>query len=98
MTLETRVVGSDIYRSWAGLAAGFVLAVIGLYYGHDLSKAGYDWAGAAMAGVPLVSLASAFIYATSRRREERQRKAEIVMGQKPPGKSEPPKLPSPRKD
>lgn len=62
---------SDSKRSNRGLWAGFAITLAGLGGGMFLVYAGHDWAGAAIAGLNLVSLAAVFVYGTRSRRAER---------------------------
>ena len=62
---------ADSKRSNRGLWAGFAITLAGLGGGMFLVYAGHDWAGAAIAGLNLVSLAAVFVYGTRSRRAER---------------------------
>lgn len=82
MALETRVINSDIRRSWWGLAAGFTVAMTIILMGGSLVYLGHDTAGATIATIGLASLVGTFIYGTASQRSERIEKAKIMTGQK----------------
>jgi hypothetical protein len=82
MDLESRVVRSDIWKSYLGLGAGFVLGMTGILMGGALVYVGHGQWGAAFSGAYLVSLVGAFIYGTSSRRKERTEKAKVMTGKK----------------
>jgi uncharacterized membrane protein len=82
MTLESRVVHSDILRSWAGLVSAFVITMTTLVLGGSLVYLGHDAAGVGLATTGLVGLAGTFIYGTSSQRRERIDKARIMSGKK----------------
>lgn len=78
MELETRVIKSDIVRSWGGLAAGFVIALAFLGCGSTLVAYGHDTAGATLATASLAGLVGVFVYGTKSQRKEREQKAKIM--------------------
>lgn len=82
MDLEQTVIKSDIRRSWAGLFAGFLIAVGTIGTGGYLVHSGHDTAGGTIATVGLGSLVGTFIYGTRSQRTERIRKAQIMTGSK----------------
>jgi uncharacterized membrane protein len=82
MTLESRVVHSDILRSWAGLVSAFVITMTTIVFGGGLIYLGHDGAGFGLATTGLVGLAGTFIYGTSAQRRERIDKARIMSGKK----------------
>jgi len=82
MAIETRVVESDILKSWLGIASAFVLTLTAIISGSVLVWHGHDWAGGAIATSGLAGLAGTFIYGTSSQRRERTEKAKIMSGRK----------------
>jgi uncharacterized membrane protein len=82
MTLESRVVHSDILRSWAGLVSAFVITMTTIIFGGSLVYLGHDAAGVGLATTGIVGLAGTFIYGTSSQRRERIDKARIMSGKK----------------
>ncbi len=62
---------ADSRRSNLGLLAGFVITLAGLGGGIFLVYAGHEWAGGAIAGLNLASVAGVFVYGTHSRRAER---------------------------
>ena len=82
ISLENRVVESDISRSRAGLTRGFLLCSICIVGGIVCVLCGHDVAGTTIATGAVVGLASVFIYGTNVRKAERTEKAKILTGQK----------------
>ena len=78
MALESRVVDADIKRANWGLAAGFVVAVVGLIVSFLLIDRGKEWPGAAVGAFDLVGLVGAFIYGTISRRSEREQRLKMM--------------------
>lgn len=73
--METAVIEGDSKRSAFGLAAGFIIAVLGISGGIYLGLQGYQWLGGVIAGVPLTGLVGVFIYGSRERRAERDQNA-----------------------
>jgi hypothetical protein len=82
MAMESRVINSDIVKSWVGLASAFVLTMTAIVFGGILVYLGHDIAGGTMATSGLAGLAGTFIYGTSSQRRERTEKAKILSGRK----------------
>jgi uncharacterized membrane protein len=82
MGLESRVVHSDILRSWVGLIAAFVITMTTIIVGGILIYLNHDWAGTGLATTGLAGLAGTFIYGTTSQRRERIDKAKIMSGKK----------------
>jgi uncharacterized membrane protein len=80
--MESTVIRSDINRSMAGLACGFLVALTFAVVGGWAIHENHDWAGATICTVSLVSLVGVFIYGTVTRRNEREEKAKLMAGQK----------------
>lgn len=80
--IEKSVVKSDILKSYWGLGAAFLLALLFGGMGSLLVYYGQPWAGAAIATGPVVGLVTAFLVGTSRRREEREEKAKLMLAQR----------------
>ena len=72
--LESRVITSDTYRSWAGLVLGSILAVIIILSGSYLIHEGHDWAGTTLVTGTLGVVLAAFIHGVNTRRRERDSK------------------------
>lgn len=81
--MEKSVTTSEMRRSWGGLAAGLLVVLTCVIGGSILVNNGHDWAGTTIATVPVVSLAGVFVYGTVSRRDERIKKAAIMMGKEP---------------
>lgn len=79
MSLETRVIDADIRRANWGLAAGFVVAIVGLVVAYLMVDRGHTVAGMTVGSLDLVSLVGAFIYGTVSRRGERQQRSKSLM-------------------
>lgn len=77
--LEEKVITSDIRRSWGGLAAGLVVAIVSIALGCTLVFNGHDAAGTTIATATVVGLVTAFLTGTSRRKQERAEKAQNLM-------------------
>lgn len=77
MQLEKLAVKSDVNRANRGLIAAFVLSLAFLVAGARLVHEGHDTAGAAIVGIDIAGLAGAFIYGTSQRKKEREKKAAV---------------------
>jgi len=84
MSLEKTVVGSDIQRSWAGLAAGTVITLAVIWLAAQLVASGNTVAAAVLAALDISSLAGVFVYGVRERRKERENKAEIMSHAGPP--------------
>jgi uncharacterized membrane protein len=82
MALESKVVGSDIRRSWQGLWCAFTITMTAIILGSALVYVGHDWAGTVIATSGVAGLAGTFIYGTSSQRRERSEKAKLMSGQK----------------
>jgi len=80
MGLEKYVIHSDVYRSWAGLVCGFLIAVFTIVTGGYLVLSGHDGAGGTIATLGLASLVGVFVYGTHSQRAERVEKAKIMSG------------------
>lgn len=78
--MESKVVQSDISKSWAGLVCGFVLSLCCIVGGIICVLQGHDWAGAAIITTSLAGLAGTFIYGTATRKAERTEKTKILAG------------------
>lgn len=84
---------SEIWRSYAGIAAGLVVALTCVVGGLIAICAGHDTAGAAVATTTVASLTGIFIYGSISRKHERQEKAKIMTGQPVQPASRPPESP-----
>ena len=80
--IETKVINSDIGRSWGGLICGFVVALACVVAGTLCILYGHDWAGTTLATGAVGGLVYTFIYGTAARRAERTEKAKMMAGQK----------------
>ena len=78
MSLESRIVDSDISRSKWGLIAGFVVAIFTVGTGGCVAIQGYPTAGATIATAAVVALVGTFVYGTHERRRERESKAKTI--------------------
>lgn len=81
MSLERFALRSDWARSFAGLVAGLIVALLFLYVSWDLISTGHDLAGTALGTVDIVALVGVFIYGDVSRRAERTEKAKMMAGQ-----------------
>jgi hypothetical protein len=75
------------------IAAGFIISVLVMLLSYDLIRNGHGVEGTILASVDLVGLVAVFIYGTHVIREERIRKAEIMVGPQEREKREPKELP-----
>lgn len=82
MYLERRTIDSDANRSWAGLAAGFILCLAAIIIGGALVYLDHDWAGVSFVGAAFGTGLTTFIYGTSSRKQERVEKAKVMAGEK----------------
>ena len=80
--LESKVIGSEILRSYAGLAAGFIIALVCVIGGLIVINNGHETAGTTVATVPVASLAGIFVYGSLSRKKEREAKAMMMSGMK----------------
>lgn len=76
--LETKVITSDIRRSWGGLIAGLLVALVSISFGCSLVYHGHDTAGTTIATATVVALVTAFLKGTSQRQQERAEKAQAL--------------------
>lgn len=72
IALETKVVRSDIRRSWAGLIVGGVIVAGVIIAGIVLTVQGRTTAGLASILTPLGGLVGVFVYTDQRKRRERR--------------------------
>ncbi len=82
MDLESRVTTSDIVRSWAGLIAGTIVSLAVVIAGGIVGVYGEPRAGATIITGTVISLAGVFVYGSTNRRAERDRKAGKFAGKK----------------
>lgn len=82
ISLENKVIRSDITRSRQGLVCGFIVSLTCVVGGIIAVVMGHDWAGTTIATGAVVALAGVFVYGTAMRRSERTEKAKIMTGQK----------------
>lgn len=83
IAIERLAIESDVRRSQLGLIFGFVLALCCIVGGCTVAALGHDAAGGTIATAAVVALAGVFVYGTSLRKKERQRKAEEVAAPDP---------------
>lgn len=76
--LERVTIEGDNVRSYLGLGAGFVVVLVFVWAAYGLIMAGHTIEGILIGAVDIVGLASAFIYSTTVRKNERQAKAQRV--------------------
>ena len=69
------IISSDFRIRNRGLAAGFVLSLLGIGGSIYLIATGHDWAGVTLGGINLTGLAGVFVYGA--RRAGRRRNAEL---------------------
>ena len=78
MGIEWRVINSDIFRSWAGMACGMIFGLSILAAGTWLVYLGHDTAGATIITGTLVTGAGVFVYGRKSQTAERERKAQLT--------------------
>lgn len=78
--LETKVIASDIRRSWAGLVLGALIVVGVITVGVVLTVKGRTTVGLTAMLAPLGVLAGNFIYTDQRKRQERRDVADRSLG------------------
>jgi uncharacterized membrane protein len=71
ISIESKVIQSDITNSRIGLIFGFILGLVGVLGGIYLTINGFSVFGPLLSGGTLVALVSVFIYGTATRRTER---------------------------
>jgi uncharacterized membrane protein len=76
--LETKVITSDIRRSWGGLIAGLVVAIVSITLGFLLVREGHDVAGTTVATTTVIGLVATFLKGSTERRQERAEKRQAV--------------------
>jgi len=76
--LEKTVIRGDSRRAFYGLCVGGFISLSVLVGAVFLIYTGHDVAGAVVAGLDLVGLASVFVYGTVSRRTERTQKAALM--------------------
>jgi uncharacterized membrane protein len=89
--LETYTIHWDNIRSFAGLAAGLIISILVIVIAYDLIRSGHGAEGAILIAIDLVGLVAVFIYGSQVRRDERIRKAQIMVGPGERQKKEAPK-------
>lgn len=82
-TLERSVTQSDIWKSYLGMMAAFLIAMSGIGAGSFLVYWGHDWAGVGFFSTSLVTIVTVFITGTASRRAERLEKARLIHAQAP---------------
>lgn len=76
--LERMVIIGDTYRSYLGLALGFVIELAFLWVAWDLGKSGHDWLAGTIATVDMGAIVTTFITGGKMRQSERESKARAV--------------------
>ena len=79
MTLESKTVGHDIWRSNAGMVAAVVISLAAYALSGYIVALGHAW-GIAPALANTVGLVGVFVYGTERRRSEREKRAKLQLG------------------
>ena len=74
IALEKHVIEADIQSSKTGQLFGFIIALVGLVGSFTLIMQGHELIGTILGGTTLVSLVGVFVYGTSSRRAEREKK------------------------
>ncbi len=74
ISIESKVINTDARNSTLGLFFGLFIAIVGIGVGAYLIMNGHDWAGGILCGTTIVSLVSTFVYGSTRRRKERERR------------------------
>ena len=81
--LERVSITGDSRRAWCGLIGGGIVVLAILAGAVTVILNGHDGAGAAIAGLDIVGVATAFIYGSSSRRRERQQKQKQMVRARP---------------
>jgi len=81
------------YRSFAGLVRGLIVTLAFLLVSYLLIKGGHGVEGTVLGTLDLIGLVAVFVYGTQVVRDERVRKAKIMMGQNDEDEAAP-RLPS----
>jgi uncharacterized membrane protein len=79
---EKKVLADDSWRSWAGLWAGLVIALVCVGCGTAAILCGHDAAGATVATATVVALAGVFVYGSTIRKKERAERLQALVGNK----------------
>jgi uncharacterized membrane protein len=83
LAIETTVISSQQSQESRGQFLGFVIAIVGLICGTYTAVMGQPLAGAAIGGVPLVSLVSVFVYSKHKDNAELSEKKKQMEAVKP---------------
>lgn len=70
--LESKVVSSNIVKSYVGMVLATIIAVYGLYIAKEISINGNPWAAAIIAALDLGGLVSVAIYNVLSQKKERE--------------------------
>jgi len=89
--LESHAVKWDNIRSFAGLGAGLIISILVMLLSYDLIRSGHGVEGTILATVDLVGLVAVFVYGTHVIRDERIRKAQVMVGSGERARKETPK-------
>jgi uncharacterized membrane protein len=81
MRLEGRVITADIWRSYAGVVAGLVVALAFLYASYRLVDDGHELSGTLLATFDIVGLVGVFVYGTISQRRERKNQLREMTGE-----------------
>jgi uncharacterized membrane protein len=77
---ERFVIRTNVWRSWGGLIAGFVISLVILTCGSLLIAHDHDWGGTTIITGIIVALATVFVYGQKSGRRELKSKEESVKG------------------
>lgn len=81
-SLERKVVESDIYKSYAGLTAAFLIVLASFACAVTIALCGYPWAASPFGVAPLAGLVWVFVRGTESRQAERAEKRNALLGGK----------------
>ena len=79
-SLETKMVDSDVRRTWMGMWMGMTVVIVTVAAGTLLAWHDKQVIGGLVAGLPLVALVGVFVYGTDTRSKERAARATTLAG------------------
>ncbi len=73
--LEKRVINSDIYKSYAGMICGLVVAVYALFVAKEIALNGHPAVAAIIASFDIAALVGIFVIGSNLRKQERSKRS-----------------------
>jgi uncharacterized membrane protein len=82
MKSESRVISSDVHRSWAGLGFGTLISIATMGVAALAIYMGQTIAGVVISSIDIAGIVGAFVYGTQQRRSEREVRVRALTGKK----------------